>query len=182
MTRENPCNPSHNTPQPPEPLKPHVCELKVAIAQYISCFWFSIGVSRALPIPICSQAVSRCFTSVFSIEVARTGAFFATMPLNKRAAEDSSSLPNGSRKRNKQDGATADYSSDVRKKLQSSNRTGQACDRCRVSNPKPINIPTCLHDLIDAQNALRWTSRWLWTLHSKSNTMQNNRPNDRHRQ
>ena len=26
-----------------------------------------------------------------------------------------------------------DYSKDVRKKLESSNRTGQACDRCRVS-------------------------------------------------
>lgn len=56
------------------------------------------------------------------------------MPSNKRAArDDPSSLPNGNRKRVRQEAATTDYSSDVRKKLQSSNRTGQACDRCRVS-------------------------------------------------
>ncbi|KAL8808212.1 MAG: hypothetical protein Q9182_000276 [Xanthomendoza sp. 2 TL-2023] len=33
------------------------------------------------------------------------------------------------------DGSPADYSSDVRKKIISSNRTGQACDRCRNQSP-----------------------------------------------
>ena len=35
-----------------------------------------------------------------------------------------------------------DYSSDVRKKIQTSNRTGQACDRCRVGVPFAPSVET----------------------------------------
>ena len=49
--------------------------------------------------------------------------------------EDSNSRRNGKVAKIKQNSSPSgtDYSKDVRKKLESSNRTGQACDRCRVS-------------------------------------------------
>ena len=62
------------------------------------------------------------------------------MKTNKRPPKDSPSPDsNASRKSIKadHDGDHPDYSSDVRKKLQGSNRTGQACDRCRVGRPLP---------------------------------------------
>lgn len=67
-----------------------------------------------------------------------------TMSNSKRPPDDSSSAPNPSKKaiKIKYDEAPVDYSSDVRKKLQSSNRTGQACDRCRVGTSHEHGAPT----------------------------------------
>ena len=53
----------------------------------------------------------------------------------KRKADDdpSSSFANHVKIiKTEKDATPADYSQDVKKKINASNRTGQACDRCRV--------------------------------------------------
>ena len=51
----------------------------------------------------------------------------------KRKADDDPHF-NGNVKliKTEKDASSADYSQDVKKKINASNRTGQACDRCRV--------------------------------------------------
>ena len=66
------------------------------------------------------------------------------MKTNKRTPKDAPSPDsNASRKVIKvdHDGDNPDYSSDVRKKIQGSNRTGQACDRCRVRSALSLSRP-----------------------------------------
>lgn len=51
----------------------------------------------------------------------------------KRKADDDPSLNNNiTIIKTEKEAASADYSQDVKKKINASNRTGQACDRCRV--------------------------------------------------
>lgn len=51
----------------------------------------------------------------------------------KRKADDDPSLnDNITIIKTEKDAASTDYSQDVKKKINASNRTGQACDRCRV--------------------------------------------------
>ncbi|CAD6571612.1 MAG: hypothetical protein ASARMPRED_004654 [Alectoria sarmentosa] len=51
----------------------------------------------------------------------------------KRKADDDPSFDNNVKIiKTEKDAAAADYSQDVKKKINASNRTGQACDRCRV--------------------------------------------------
>ena len=50
----------------------------------------------------------------------------------KRKADDGLPFNNAKPIKTEQD-TSADYSKDVKKKINASARTGQACDRCRVS-------------------------------------------------
>ena len=51
----------------------------------------------------------------------------------KRKADDDPSFGNSVKTiKTEKDVPAADYSQDVKKKIHASNRTGQACDRCRV--------------------------------------------------
>ena len=54
-------------------------------------------------------------------------------PTMKRKADDDPSFVNNVKIiKTEKDATAADYSQDVKKKISASNRTGQACDRCRV--------------------------------------------------
>ncbi len=54
-------------------------------------------------------------------------------PTMKRKADDDPSFGNNVKIiKTEKDASAADYSQDVKKKINASNRTGQACDRCRV--------------------------------------------------
>ncbi|KAL9042908.1 MAG: hypothetical protein Q9214_003650 [Letrouitia sp. 1 TL-2023] len=57
----------------------------------------------------------------------------------KRQPADDDDLPLHAIKaaRSRGSGLPSDYSNDVRRKITASNRTGQACDRCRVSYQTP---------------------------------------------
>lgn len=51
----------------------------------------------------------------------------------KRKADDDPFFGNNVKViKTEKDATAADYSQDVKKKINASNRTGQACDRCRV--------------------------------------------------
>ena len=54
------------------------------------------------------------------------------MPIKRQAPDNGQALNSIKASKTKADSTTADYSNDVKKKLSASNRTGQACDRCRV--------------------------------------------------
>ena len=59
----------------------------------------------------------------------------------KRKADDNPSFDNNVKIiKTEKDAAAADYSQDVKKKINASNRTGQACDRCRVWPPTYIML------------------------------------------
>ena len=51
----------------------------------------------------------------------------------KRKAADNLSVDSVKHIKTERDDTLADYSQDVKKKISASARTGQACDRCRVS-------------------------------------------------
>ncbi|KAI4171988.1 MAG: hypothetical protein LQ343_003897 [Gyalolechia ehrenbergii] len=57
------------------------------------------------------------------------------------------------------DGFPADYSKDVRKKIISSNRTGQACDRCRVRKMRCDDNPEGCSPCMQNQSACKTTDR-----------------------
>lgn len=53
--------------------------------------------------------------------------------------------------------ANIDYSQDVKKKINSSARTGQACDRCRVSTYLPVlcyGVSTAEFHVSGSENAM----------------------------
>ena len=53
--------------------------------------------------------------------------------MKRKADDDPSSFANHVKIiKTEKDATPADYSQDVKKKINASNRTGQACDRCRV--------------------------------------------------
>ena len=53
--------------------------------------------------------------------------------MKRKADDDPSSLNNIKLIKTEKNDSSADYSQDVKKKINASARTGQACDRCRVS-------------------------------------------------
>lgn len=53
----------------------------------------------------------------------------------KRKADDDPSFDNVKLIKTEKDSPAADYSQDVKRKISTSARTGQACDRCRVRTP-----------------------------------------------
>lgn len=56
--------------------------------------------------------------------------------MKRKADDDPSSFDNNVKIiKTEKAAAAADYSQDVKKKINASNRTGQACDRCRVWAP-----------------------------------------------
>ncbi|KAL8713335.1 MAG: hypothetical protein Q9220_002534 [cf. Caloplaca sp. 1 TL-2023] len=57
------------------------------------------------------------------------------------------------------DGSPADYSNDVRKKIISSNRTGQACDRCRVRKMRCDDNPEGCSPCMQNQSPCKTTDR-----------------------
>ncbi len=63
------------------------------------------------------------------------------MPIKRQAPDSGLPLNSIKASKTKADGSTADYSNDVKKKLSASNRTGQACDRCRVMNSNQSTRP-----------------------------------------
>ena len=66
----------------------------------------------------------------------------------KRKADDDPSFANHVKIiKTEKDATAADYSQDVKKKINASNRTGQACDRCRVCH---ISIHTTCHQSLVA--------------------------------
>ena len=52
--------------------------------------------------------------------------------MKRKADDDPSFDKNVKIIKDEKDTAAADYSQDVKRKINASNRTGQACDRCRV--------------------------------------------------
>ncbi|KAL8811674.1 MAG: hypothetical protein Q9200_001610 [Gallowayella weberi] len=87
------------------------------------------------------------------------------MSLKRPSADDDHHPPPRPNKTAKArtDGSPADYSSDVRKKIISSNRTGQACDRCRVRKMRcddnPEGCSPCLQNLSSCKTTDRITGR-----------------------
>lgn len=73
-------------------------------------------------------------SSISVHNTAFSGALIATMPQKRNASGE----PNGSNapvaKHIKSEQHPEEFSNTVKKKLQASTRTGQACDRCKVSN------------------------------------------------
>lgn len=65
----------------------------------------------------------------------------------KRKADDDPSSGTLKHIKIEKDDTAASYSQDVKKKISASTRTGQACDRCRVSAPCRVDIK---HDKADA--------------------------------
>lgn len=61
------------------------------------------------------------------------GAHRSTAADMKRKAKDDPPFDKVRLIKTEEDSAAADYSQDVKKKISASARTGQACDRCRVS-------------------------------------------------
>ncbi|KAI4177293.1 MAG: hypothetical protein LQ348_005841, partial [Seirophora lacunosa] len=57
------------------------------------------------------------------------------------------------------DALAADYSNDVRKKITSSNRTGQACDRCRIRKMRCDDNPEGCSPCMQNQSACKTTDR-----------------------
>ena len=59
--------------------------------------------------------------------------------MKRKADDDPSSLDNINLIKTEKNDSSADYSQDVKKKINASARTGQACDRCRVSLPIDVS-------------------------------------------
>ncbi|KAL8934710.1 MAG: hypothetical protein Q9211_005089 [Gyalolechia sp. 1 TL-2023] len=78
----------------------------------------------------------------------------------KRPAEDDdpASRPTKAPKA-RAEGFPADYSKDVRKKIISSNRTGQACDRCRIRKMRCDDNPEGCSPCMQNQSACKTTDR-----------------------
>lgn len=65
-------------------------------------------------------------------------------------------MPSSKAIKTKADSSPANYSNDVKKKLAASNRTGQACDRCRVCLI-PYSSPSKQQSdvVLDSEDAMR---------------------------
>lgn len=61
-----------------------------------------------------------------------------------------------------------DFSKQVAKKLKDSNRTGQACDRCKVSSALPHLSRVSINPLPDPQDQMRRTLRGMYTMRTES--------------
>jgi hypothetical protein len=105
------------------------------------------------------------------------GAFtVCTMPSGqKRSASDDS---NGTPAKQIKTEQPEEFSNAVKKRLQSSSRTGQACDRCKVSATASGIHKDRTEELIasvDSKNPMRWTSRRMLTMFTEQYRM----PDDR---
>jgi hypothetical protein len=101
----------------------------------------------------------------------------ATMPPQKRAASDDDDLNSATSKHIKTE-KPEEFSNAVKKRLQSSSRTGQACDRCKVSahvvysgDEPELNAPP------DSEDPMRWTSRRMLSMFAEQYRMPDDRSN-----
>lgn len=98
-----------------------------------------------------------------------------TMPLQKRSASDDS---NGTPAKHIKTEQPEEFSNAVKKRLQSSSRTGQACDRCKVSaSASGIRIDGSKELIVttDPKNSMRWTSRRMLTMFAEQHRMSDDR-------
>ncbi|KAL9593511.1 MAG: hypothetical protein Q9219_007516 [cf. Caloplaca sp. 3 TL-2023] len=81
------------------------------------------------------------------------------MSLKRPSQDDSSAARPTKVPKPRFDASSADYSSDVRKKIISSNRTGQACDRCRIRKMRCDDNPEGCSPCMQNQSACKTTDR-----------------------
>ena len=98
------------------------------------------------------------------------------MPLQNRSASDDS---NGIPAKHIKTEHPEEFSNAVKKRLQSCSRTGQACDRCKVSAACGIDKGRTkkLIGSADSKNSVRWTSRRMLTMSAEQYRMSNDRSN-----
>ena len=86
------------------------------------------SVGRATPLNIRRERSPHYFAASSSYRTAKSG-YWSIMPPKRTASGSPSGTPG---KTVKTEQKPEDFSNSVKKRLQSSTRTGQACDRCKV--------------------------------------------------
>ena len=70
-----------------------------------------------------------------------------------------------------------EFTRSVKRKLSSSTRTGQACDRCKVSVLGLSSFSLTNTGSTDQEDKVRWTARGMLSMHAKPNRVSHNRSN-----